>query len=208
MAQFPSAVIAFTTKNAGDVIQPSHLNTLQDEVAAIEDGLLNGTAPVNSSRITAPASQITASTVTNLTATNSTVTNQTVTNSTITSLTATLGIFAGLRLTQSTISLSAGESTGLTLSSAVVWVIQSASGSTAVASTITGINNSGFSAGSVVVLTNSGTPTVNIAHTGSSAASAKQIATPNAQTIALQLHETVGFVYDGTLWRVLFQANG
>lgn len=40
MAQFPSAVKTFTTKNAGDTIQPSHLNDLQDEVSAIEDGLL------------------------------------------------------------------------------------------------------------------------------------------------------------------------
>jgi hypothetical protein len=70
LAQYPGAVKTFTTKNAGDTIQPSHLNDLQDEVNAIEDGLLNGTAPIASSRITAPASQITNSTVTTLTATN------------------------------------------------------------------------------------------------------------------------------------------
>ena len=58
MAQYPSAVISFTTKNAGDTIQPSHVNTIQDEITALEDGLLNGTAPVNSSRITAPSAQL------------------------------------------------------------------------------------------------------------------------------------------------------
>lgn len=58
MATYPGAVKSFTTKNAGDTIQPSHVNDLQDEVNAIEDGLLNGTAPLNSSRITAPAIQI------------------------------------------------------------------------------------------------------------------------------------------------------
>lgn len=60
MATYPGAVKSFTTKNAGDTIQPSHVNDLQDEVNAIEDGILNGTAPVNSSRITAPALQISA----------------------------------------------------------------------------------------------------------------------------------------------------
>lgn len=58
MATYPGAVKSFTTKNAGDTIQPSHINDLQDEVTAIEDGLLNGTAPLNSSRITAPAMQV------------------------------------------------------------------------------------------------------------------------------------------------------
>jgi len=68
MASYPSAVKTFTAKNAGDTIQPSHIGDLQDEVSAIEDGLLNGTAPVNSSRITAPSAQITNSTVSSLTA--------------------------------------------------------------------------------------------------------------------------------------------
>ena len=95
MAQYPSAVISFTSKNSGDVIQPSHINTMQDEITAIEDGLLNGTAPLNSSRITAPASQITASTVTNLTATNSTATNLSATNSTTTNLSVTNSTVSG-----------------------------------------------------------------------------------------------------------------
>lgn len=51
-ASYPTAVKTFTTKNAGDTIQPGHLNDLQDEVAAIEGGLLNGTAPLNSSNST------------------------------------------------------------------------------------------------------------------------------------------------------------
>lgn len=69
MASYPAAVKTFGTKNAGDTIQPAHINDVQDEITAIEDGLLNGSAPVNSSRITAPASQITNSTVTNLSVT-------------------------------------------------------------------------------------------------------------------------------------------
>jgi len=62
MAQYPGAVKTFTSRNAGDVIQPSHVNDLQDEVNAIEAGLLQGTAPLNSSN----------STVANLTVTGNT----------------------------------------------------------------------------------------------------------------------------------------
>jgi len=49
MAEYPGAVKNFTTRNAGDTIQPAHINDLQDEVTAIESGLLNGTAPLTSS---------------------------------------------------------------------------------------------------------------------------------------------------------------
>lgn len=38
---YPNAVPAFTTKNAGDTIQPSHINDLQTEVAAVENALLS-----------------------------------------------------------------------------------------------------------------------------------------------------------------------
>lgn len=55
MASYPGAVKTFTSKSdgAGNRIFAAHINDLQDEVTAIEDGLLNGTAPINSSRITA-----------------------------------------------------------------------------------------------------------------------------------------------------------
>lgn len=62
MAQYPGAVKTFTSKadGAGNKIFAAHINEIQDEVNAIEDGLLNGTAPVNSSRITAPALSVSA----------------------------------------------------------------------------------------------------------------------------------------------------
>lgn len=47
MANFPNSVPSFTTKNNGDVIQPSHVNGIQDEVVAIGDALLNGWTPIN-----------------------------------------------------------------------------------------------------------------------------------------------------------------
>lgn len=48
-ASYPSAVKAFPTRNNGDTIQASHVDDLQDEVTAIESGILNGTAPVTAS---------------------------------------------------------------------------------------------------------------------------------------------------------------
>jgi hypothetical protein len=59
MASYPNAVKAFTTKNAGDTIQPADVNDVQDEVAAIETGLLNGTAPLNSSHSTLASLSVT-----------------------------------------------------------------------------------------------------------------------------------------------------
>ena len=52
MASYPGAVKTFTTKNSGDTIQPADVNDLQNEVNAIEAGLLNGTANLQSSAST------------------------------------------------------------------------------------------------------------------------------------------------------------
>ena len=51
-ASYPGSVKTFATRATGQTIDPSHVNDLQDEVNAIEAGLLNGTAPLNSSRST------------------------------------------------------------------------------------------------------------------------------------------------------------
>lgn len=45
-ASFPTAVKSFTTKNASDTIQASHMNDVQDEIAAIESDLFNGMSRV------------------------------------------------------------------------------------------------------------------------------------------------------------------
>lgn len=58
-AQYPAAVKSFVTRNAGDVLQPSHVNDLQDEVNAIEAGLLQGSAPLNSSNSTLASLSVT-----------------------------------------------------------------------------------------------------------------------------------------------------
>ena len=51
MAAYPDSVKSFTTKldGAGNTINAAYVNDLQDEVTAIEGGLLNGTARLQSS---------------------------------------------------------------------------------------------------------------------------------------------------------------
>lgn len=126
MASYPSAVKSFGTKNAGDTIQPSHINELQDEVAALEDGLLNGTAPINSSRITAPAAQITNATISSLTVTsfnfpaNSTLTNLNVTGgSTLSDLNVTTNPTAARVTISANLNTNSGSTTRLTFNTQV-----------------------------------------------------------------------------------------
>lgn len=59
MASYPTSVKTFSARSNGQTIDQSWFNDLQDEVTAIEDGLLNGTAPLNSSRSTVVALSVT-----------------------------------------------------------------------------------------------------------------------------------------------------
>ena len=59
MASYPGSVKTFTTKNTGDVVQASHINDAQDEINAMEAGLLNGTARLNSSNSTVATLSVT-----------------------------------------------------------------------------------------------------------------------------------------------------
>lgn len=52
MASFPDTVKSFASRSNGQVIDAAHVGDLQDEVNAIEDGYLNGTARLNSSNST------------------------------------------------------------------------------------------------------------------------------------------------------------
>ena len=59
-ASYPGSVKTFTSRNAGDTIQPSHVNDLQDEVNALETSLLSSfttTFPLTSGQIAFPATQ-------------------------------------------------------------------------------------------------------------------------------------------------------
>lgn len=97
MANFPGSVKTFTSRNTGDVIQPGHVNDLQDEVNAIEDGYLNGTARLNSSNSTLVSLSVTGpSTVGTLQAGASTVATLSAGASTVTTLSAGLSTLTGL----------------------------------------------------------------------------------------------------------------
>lgn len=52
MASFPTSAKTFATRSNGQIIDGSHVQDLQDEVAALEDGYLNGAARLNSSNST------------------------------------------------------------------------------------------------------------------------------------------------------------
>ena len=52
MASFPTTAKTFASRSNGQTIDAAHVGDLQDEVAAIEDGYLTGTARLNSSNST------------------------------------------------------------------------------------------------------------------------------------------------------------
>lgn len=114
MANYPGSAPSFTVKSAGQTIQPSHVNDVQDEVTAIGGGLLNGTARLNSSHSTVVSLSAATSTITNLSGTNSTITNMTAgsvittaiqaTNSTMSNINAGSMSITSITATGSTIS--------------------------------------------------------------------------------------------------------
>lgn len=55
MASYPTSVKSFAARSNGQTIDAAHVGDLQDEVNAIEDGLLNATARLNSSHSTVVA---------------------------------------------------------------------------------------------------------------------------------------------------------
>lgn len=59
MASFPASVKSFATRSNGQTIDATHVNDLQDEVNAVEDGYLNGTARLNSSNSTVATLSVT-----------------------------------------------------------------------------------------------------------------------------------------------------
>lgn len=59
MPSFPDAIFSPASKNNGDTIQAAHVTDLDAEVVAIEQGLRNGTAPLNSSNSTLTALVVT-----------------------------------------------------------------------------------------------------------------------------------------------------
>lgn len=90
MASYPTSIFAPTTKNAGDTIQPAHINDAQAEITAIETALITG--PITLPNSTLASLSVTAgSTLTTLNVTGgSTLASLSVTGaSTIATLTVT-----------------------------------------------------------------------------------------------------------------------
>ena len=104
-ASYPTTVKTFTTRSAGQTIQPSHINDLQDEITAIEAGLVSGAAPLNSSNSTlATLSVIGGSTLATLQVSGNSTIAGTLTVTTIisTSLT-TVGVTSAVRVYSSAV---------------------------------------------------------------------------------------------------------
>lgn len=59
MPSYPDAIFSPASKNTGDTIQASHVTDLDAEVVAIETGLRQGSAPLNSSNSTVAALSVT-----------------------------------------------------------------------------------------------------------------------------------------------------
>lgn len=181
MASYPLAVKTFTTKNAGDTIQPADVNDLQDEVNAIEAGLLNGTARLNSSASTvASLSVIGGSTL----ATLSVVGNSTVGGNLIVTGAAT---WVGIQQSN----LPPGNTDDLNINTSVaVLIITPGSGP----STLTGISLVGASQGRMLAIYNaSANPLVLKNQTGST--TGNQFVTPRLAGSTLGAFCTVDTIY-------------
>ena len=220
-ASYPSAIKTFATRSNGQTIDASQVNDLQDEVNAIEAGLLNGTAPLTSSNATVAALSVLGPStfVGGVTFSSGGVTStvtffkQATFSSGITVSGAAGLLVTGPVLFQGNVQvglnsvvLSTGETTALSLSTATCWLVSSTGASTGIISTISGIAR-GNQAGDILLLNNNGNATWNIQHAGSSAASSARIVTPNGLTISVQIHEGVGLFYDGSNWRVFSMAQ-
>lgn len=59
MANFPNSVTTFVTRNPGDTIPSADNNLFGQEINAIEDGYINGTARLNSSNSTVNSLSVT-----------------------------------------------------------------------------------------------------------------------------------------------------
>ena len=63
MPSFPGSVFSAADRSAGQVIASAHMNAVQDELNAITDGYINGTARLNSSNLSVRGNSTLASTI-------------------------------------------------------------------------------------------------------------------------------------------------
>lgn len=194
MASYPTTVKTYATRNNGDTIQAAHVNELGDEITAIEDGLLNGTAPLNSSRSTVATLSVTG---------NSTLAAVQAGASTATSLTVTNGAALAGGVTLSGAITTALLSTGDTnnydpAGSSGVFVIRALANSSN--STISGLVPHGT--GRFVLLYNVGTGLLGVKHLGGGSASSNQIYTRSATDTSIATIRSMLLYHDpgGNFW--------
>lgn len=196
-ASYPNTVKTFTSRNVGDVIQPTHVNDLQDEVNAIEAGLLNGTAPLNSSRSTVASLNVTGNSTfagnINI-AGNSSCYGTAEFHGLLTQTNGTFIAQGGISL--GTIVSPALPSTGntndLVVSSLASIIRLNVLGD----STLTGISG-GQRSGQLFLIANVGSGSLKFAHTGASSAG-NQFACPGSANLTLRTNGSVWTWYDLT----------
>ena len=225
MASYPSAVVTFPTRSNGQTIDASHINAIQDEVTAIESGLLNGTAPLTSSnasvaRLTVSSNlQVTgnstfsanlniagASTVTsdlavggNLAVTGNlqvAAASSLASNVNIGGQLALSGAFVMGGIQNST--FSGGNTDNLTLGSSVMYLRISPSAN----STITGVTGAG-GVFRLMLISNVGTANAHLPHNNAGSISSNRWLVANSVGSTLIPGSVVWAVYDATAWRLV-----
>jgi hypothetical protein len=216
MPSFPASIKSFTTKNAGDTIQPADVNDLQDEVNALEAGYLNGTARLNSSNSTCVSLVVTgAASAATLDVSATSTLHGNVTMSADAAVTGNLTVLGGvlsaghLLMRESvytqgstTITPSTGTINDMVISSAVANIRMNVA---AGGSTVTGFALAGGATdGQMLWIWNVGTGSLGLSHTTGSA-STGQFACPNNATATVRTNGAVLVRYDATagFWRVL-----
>lgn len=177
MSDYPTSAKTFTTKTGGQTIAASHMNDVQDEVNAIEVGLLQGSARLNSSHSTMVALSVTGG---------STILGD---------LTARGGWYGGGQ----TITLSSGNSHNLAIASTATFLVINGSAN---GSTVTGI--SAPSTNNRVVFAVIGTANVALLdQNGGSSADSQFVLSSAASTLTVSGFYVLAYI--SNKWRVTRQ---
>ena len=215
MASYPTTVKTYATRNNGDTIQPAHVNELGDEITAIEDGLINGTAPLNSSKSTLATLNVTGNSTLagSVNAGNSTINNLSVTNnstfagsinvgaSTFATLSVTgVATFSGPVVlgTVQTSTFSGGNTNNVGVSTSASYLRLDASA----ASTLTGFQG-GDGRRRVLFVSNVGSFKFHLPHANGGSDSTNQFAIVGGVGSTLESGAGKMFVYDLTGWRLI-----
>lgn len=194
-ASYPTSVKVFTSRNAGDVIQPAHVNDLQDEVNAIEAGLLNGTAGLNSSRSTVATLSVLGNSTINgnfqVSGVSAFTGNMTVTAQM--SVSGALSAAAGFSIgaVQTVNPASTGNTNDLAVSSLTGILRLNVTGD----STLTGLSM-GARDGQLLLISNVGGGSLKISHQDAASLSSNRFICPNSATLTVRTNGAIWTWYD------------